>query len=247
MAHGIRIGTAGWSIPRVWADRFPAEGSQLQRYATRLSVAEINSSFYRPHRRETYQRWAASVPPDFRFAVKMPRAITHERRLVGVDDALDAFAAQVSGLEDKFGALLIQLPPSLAFVSDIAAAFMTASVARFPCLIAMEPRHSSWFSSEAEALLAAHRIARVAADPPLVPAAAKPGGWRGFAYFRLHGSPHIYRSDYDEAALAAHAEAASAAAAKGDAWIIYDNTAGGYATGNALASQELVKHDSDMG
>lgn len=246
MAHAIRIGTAGWSIPRAWADRFPADGTHLQRYAARLSAAEINSSFYRPHRRETYQRWAASVGRDFRFAVKMPRTITHERRLVGVEDALDAFAAQASGLEDKLGALLVQLPPSLAFATETAAAFLSLAAARFSCPIALEPRHPSWFSDEAEALLAAHRIARVAADPPLMPAAARPGGWGGFAYVRLHGSPRIYWSDYDPAALAAQAQTASDLAAQAETWIVYDNTAAGCATGNALALEALVKHDSYM-
>lgn len=75
------IGTAGWSIPARHAQAVPAEGSQLQRYATALGGVEINSSFYRPHRPETYARWAASTPASFRFAVKCPRAITHEARL----------------------------------------------------------------------------------------------------------------------------------------------------------------------
>ena len=246
MAHAIRIGTAAWSIPRTWADRFPTEGTHLQRYAARLSAVEINSSFYRPHRRETYERWAASVGRDFRFAVKMPRTITHERRLAGVGEALDAFAAQVGGLNDKLGAILIQLPPSLAFVSDTAGAFLAASAARFAAPIVIEPRHPSWFSNEADSLLDAHRVARVAADPPLMPAAAYPGGWRGFAYVRLHGSPRIYWSDYEEAAVAAQADAALALVASAETWIIYDNTAAGFATGNALALEAFVKHDSDM-
>ena len=62
-----RIGTAGWSIPRIHQVHFPAEGSHLARYAAVFSGAEINSSFYRPHRRSTYERWAASTPDGFRF------------------------------------------------------------------------------------------------------------------------------------------------------------------------------------
>jgi uncharacterized protein YecE (DUF72 family) len=80
MPHDIRIGTAGWSFPRTLED-FPAEGTGLERYAAVFNGVEINSSFYRPHQRKTYERWAASTPAGFRFAVKVaaddhPRAAT---------------------------------------------------------------------------------------------------------------------------------------------------------------------------
>src|SRR5690349_10468566 len=93
----VRIGTAGWSIPKPHAGHFPTAGSHLERYGAVLDAVEINSSFYRPHRPATYERWAASVPEDFRFAVKVPKAITHERRLDGADDLLDRFLSEVAG------------------------------------------------------------------------------------------------------------------------------------------------------
>src|SRR5947209_4980281 len=80
---GVRLGIAGWAIRREHSHRFAEVGSHLQRYATLFKAVEINSCFYRPHRRTTYERWAASVPDTFRFAVKLPKAITHELRLVG--------------------------------------------------------------------------------------------------------------------------------------------------------------------
>ena len=79
----IRIGTAGWSIPKEHAGAFPVEGSHLERYGAVLDAVEINSSFYRPHRRATYERWAGAVPEHFRFAVKVPRAITHHLHVLG--------------------------------------------------------------------------------------------------------------------------------------------------------------------
>ena len=109
------MGTAGWSIPRAVADRFPASGSGIERYSAVLSAAEINTSFYRPHRRSTYERWAASVSGSFRFAVKLPKAITHTQRLVDCDVLLAAFADEIAGLGDRRGPVLIQLPPNLAF------------------------------------------------------------------------------------------------------------------------------------
>ena len=71
------LGTAGWRVPSNLGDRFPDSGSQLARYAAVFNGTEINSSFHRPHRTSTYLRWGASVPDAFRFAVKLPKAITH--------------------------------------------------------------------------------------------------------------------------------------------------------------------------
>ena len=92
----VFVGCAGWSIPRQHASYFPSEGSHLERYARFLPAVEINSSFYRPHKPATYARWAASVPDGFRFLFKLPRAITHERRLRGADAYYVALAAELS-------------------------------------------------------------------------------------------------------------------------------------------------------
>jgi uncharacterized protein YecE (DUF72 family) len=234
------IGTAGWTIPRQYAESFPADGSHLQRYAQRFNVVEINSSFYRPHRRATYERWAASVPENFRFAAKVPRQVTHELRLADTDAALDAFLAQVTGLGDRLGPLLVQLPPSLAFDAQTADRFFAALRSRFAGSVVCEPRHASWFTPRAEEMLTDQRIARVAADPAVVPAAAEPGGWTGLRYVRLHGAPRIYWSDYPLDQIAVHAARLKRASADGNAWCIFDNTAAGAATGNALALGGMI-------
>src|SRR5665213_494195 len=111
----VFIGTAGWSIPTKYAAAFPNTGSHLDRYGTRLKAVEINSSFYRPHQRTTYERWAASVPADFRFSVKLPRSITPNQRLTDCDDLLARFVEESAGLGAKLGVILVQLPPSLAY------------------------------------------------------------------------------------------------------------------------------------
>ncbi|MCW4460139.1 DUF72 domain-containing protein [Sphingomonas sp. BT-65] len=229
----LRIGTAAWALPRDVRDSFPPGASNLERYARRFNATEINSSFYRPHRRSTYVRWAASVSADFRFAVKLPKAITHEARLADCEAPLARFADEIAGLGGKRGPVLVQLPPSFAFDVKLAETFFAQLDAIVGGPIAFEPRHPSWFDAQADALLVAHRVARVAADPAPVPAAAMPGGWRGLAYFRLHGSPRIYWSAYDDAALAAWRQSAVAANAR--SWIILDNTASGAATRDALA------------
>lgn len=235
----LRIGTAGWSLYRV-ADRVPAEGTGLQRYASRFNAVEINTAFYRPHQRKTYERWALSTPADFSFAVKTPKTITHEQRLVGVEEPLARFLEACSGLGAKLGPFLIQLPPSLKFDAGEATRFLTTWRTRTAGATVIEPRHASWFAPEAAALLKAFEIARVAADPAKVPEAAEPGGWTSLIYYRLHGSPVMYRSAYEDPALVQLAEALKRHAATADTWCVFDNTQLGAAGHDALKLMDLT-------
>jgi uncharacterized protein YecE (DUF72 family) len=230
-----RIGTAGWSLPRASAGAFPEEGSNLERYSRRLNAVEINSSFYRPHAVGTYERWAASVPDDFRFAVKVPKEATHVRRLVDTADVLERFLDECRGLGDRLGPLLVQLPPSLAFEAEVAEEFLIELLSRHDGAVALEPRHASWMTDAAEELLRGYRVARVAADPPRAERDREPGGWPGLVYLRLHGSPRIYWSSYEDDRLRDVERTLRAAAGRGaDAWCIFDNTASGAATANAI-------------
>ena len=178
------IGTAGWSLPRASPPPFttgadsPAE-PHLARYARQLTAVEINSSFYRPHQRSTYQRWAAATPPGFRFCVKLPRSITHDARLKNSEALLQTFLEQASGLGDRLGCLLVQLPPSLVLDAPVADIFFASLRRLLPSSVglAVEPRHASWFTPEADALLAHWQAARVLADPVLHDAGRSPGGW----------------------------------------------------------------------
>lgn len=230
----IYIGTAGWAIAKHHADAFPGAGTHLARYARHLNAVEINSSFYRPHQRKTYERWAASVPKDFRFSVKLPRTITHDRRLKDFREPLERFCAEVSGLGGKLAVILVQLPPSLSCDTDDAAALFQA-LKSIPASIVCEPRHASWFTPAADKLLQQLDVARVAADPPRASDDGQPGGWHGLRYWRLHGSPKIYYSDYGKDALAA-----LAARLGPSDWCIFDNTAAFAALGNALQMRAIM-------
>ncbi|KKC26392.1 DUF72 domain-containing protein [Sphingomonas sp. SRS2] len=240
MTDRVFVGTAGWSIASHYRDDFPETGSHLQRYAARFNAVEINSSFHRPHRRATYERWASSVPDGFRFSVKLPRSITHERRLMDFAAPLAAFIDQVEGLGGKLGAILVQLPPSLIFAEAAADAFLAELGSATGAALICEPRHPSWFSASADGLLRDHDVARVAADPAPVPDAGEPGGSASTCYLRLHGSPVIYRSSYDEERQRGYAAMIVRANARGAAWCIFDNTAGMAAIGDALRFRRLV-------
>ncbi|MDP4077482.1 DUF72 domain-containing protein [Acidovorax sp. A1169] len=240
--HGaapLLIGTAGWGLPRASQHRFAKAdptGTHLARYAQHLPAVEINSSFYRPHQRSTYEGWAAATPPAFRFCAKLPRSITHTARLKDTEPLLQAFVHQVQGLGARLGCLLVQLPPSLSCDMAVADGFF-GSLRRLHAEggIAVEPRHASWFTPEGDALLAHWRAARVLADPVLHEHGRAPGGWPGLVYCRLHGSPRVYYSAYDAALIKVLAQRLQTAAREaGSVWCIFDNTARGAATDNAL-------------
>jgi uncharacterized protein YecE (DUF72 family) len=234
----VFVGTAGWNIPRAHRERFPAEGSQLQRYAARLNAVEINTSFYRSHAPAIYERWAAAVPAAFRFAVKVPKTITHERGLLRARDPLHQFLDEIAGLGRRLGPLLVQLPPSLVFDPRIAGRFFDVLRRRHGLPVVCEPRHATWMSAAAERLLARFEIARVAADPPRVSGLERPGGWSGITYFRWHGSPRPYFSPYSSARLTALAE--EIVVQRSETWCIFDNTGSGAAAGNALELRQTL-------
>ena len=236
------VGCAGWSVPRGFAQHFPSMGSHLERYASHFSGVEINSSFYRPHRPQTYAKWAASVPSVFRFSVKVPKVITHEKRLVDTREPLHRFLDEVAALGSKLGPLLVQLPPSLTYDENRATDFFGGLRDVFKGQVVCEPRHVTWFAPEADTLLSAFQVARVAADPALSPQAFEPGGWKELIYYRLHGSPTIYRSAYssefvDELASSFERRMKEPCSA----WCIFDNTAEGAATINALELEKRLR------
>lgn len=229
------IGTAGWSVPQTSREKFPEAGTQLERYASVLKAVEINSSFHRSHRADTYQRWALSVPEDFRFSVKLPKTITHVARLVAYEIELKRFMDEVSGLGDKLGCLLVQLPPSLDFDPAAAEQFFVSLLAETSCAVVVEPRHTTWFGIEAGRVLRALGVSRVAADPAVVQAAAEPGGSSRVVYFRLHGSPNVYSSPYTESYLQGLAfRLRKYSKTNSPVWCMFDNTIKGEAAANAL-------------
>ena len=243
----VRIGTAGWSIPRAAAFRFETAGTHLERYSRLLRCVEINSSFHRPHATATYAKWRDSTPPGFRFAVKMPRAITHERQLRDARNPFATFLAQSDGLAEKRGPMLVQLPPSLTFDASVVTRFLDVVRRVYEGPMVCEPRHATWFSPAVTALLERYRISRVAADPPPVPEATAPAGWPHVAYFRLHGSPRKYWSRYGENDIATLATTVRGLPTAVDVWCVFDNTASGAALENAWELRERLIVDPPPG
>jgi uncharacterized protein YecE (DUF72 family) len=238
----VRVGCAGWNIPKQFASEFASDGTHLQRYSRKFLCTEINSSFYRTHRLQTWQRWAESVPENFQFSVKAPRAITHDGLLQPDHAKLNDFLQQIDLLRKKLGPILFQLPPSLEFDARRTTAFFTLLREMHNGEVVLEPRHKSWFRRGAEVLLTEFRVARVSSDPGIIPEAKDPGGWNGLVYFRLHGFPRKYYSAYDPEFLSSLSILMSHLSRDSHVWCIFDNTASGAAVGNALELQTLLLH-----
>ena len=175
------IGTAGWSIPRASAHRFAASGTHLQRYSSTLRCVEIDSCFYRSHARATYTRSAAEARPAFRFAVKLPRMITHDQELRRARVPLERFLEDTGGLGDKRGPILVQLPPALAFDTRVAGRFFDCFRERYGGLVVCEPRHQTWFCDAADRLLTGTRWPGSRQTHREDPETARPGAGAGSA------------------------------------------------------------------
>jgi uncharacterized protein YecE (DUF72 family) len=157
---------------------------------------------------------------------------------------LERFLGEIAALEEKLGPVLVQLPPRLGFERATVEQFFTDLRARFAGAVVCEPRHKTWFAADAERLLEKLRIGRVAADPPRAEADGRPGGDRSTVYYRLHGSPKIYYSAYSEGALDRIAgQLAHDLSGAEQAWCVFDNTAEGAATIDALALAQRLAAD----
>lgn len=228
-------------VPKLHAHAVAAEGSHLQRYAQAMHCVEINSTFYRPHQAKTFERWAASTPENFRFAVKLSKTVTHEAKLCRCGAELAAFFDNVRPLGEKLGPVLVQLPPKLAFEEGAAREFFATVRELHQGQVVVEPRHASWFAPNVERLLRDFEVARAMADPPAGSAlAGEPGGWAGLRYFRLHGSPRKYWSQYGEDFLRTLADRIKGEKRADEVWVIFDNTAQNHALGDALALRKLL-------
>jgi uncharacterized protein YecE (DUF72 family) len=268
----VRIGTSGWIYPH-WRGPFYPSGLVQRRELTylseRLPTVEVNGTFYSLTRPSACEAWRAAVGPDFVFALKGSRYITHMLKLSRFDKPLaNFFASGILELGRQMGPILWQLPPNLGFQRERARAFFEAvprdiasaerwarrhdqrttgrSTLRAPdgrqALVrhAVEPRHPSWFTEAALDELRALDVALVAADT----AGKHPfalARTAGFAYFRLHGATQLYASRYEDADLGTWAARVRQLRDEGtDVYVYFDNDARAHAPWDAMRLQAAV-------
>lgn len=201
MSADFRIGTQGWSYPD-WLGSFYPEGTSSARfltvYAKAFSAVEVDSSFYAVPPASHFLGWRDRTPENFRFALKLPGELTHERRLRGGDEILNTFCKRAELLEDKLGVILVQLPPSFTVAERSA---LESFIERLPAgfRFAVEFRHADWLKSDVLDVLRAGGVGHAISEGPWIAAerlrdvALQPTA--DFAYLRWLGDrPHL--SDY---------------------------------------------------
>lgn len=187
----LRLGTSGWSH-RDWAGKlYPhdmAAADYLAAYAQHFSTVEIESTFYDIPSLQTVQAWYRRAPDDFMFCPCVPRAITHDQHLDQAARTLETFLDVISGLGEKLGPLLLQLPENFRYTErERFETFLQSLPRHFQ--FAVEFRHGSWIKDTTFALLESYGIAWVVVDAPFLPRLARVTA--PFAYVRWHGRPGI--------------------------------------------------------
>ncbi len=199
----LYIGTSGWNYDHWHGVLYPRglkPQSYLRHYATRLSSVEISESFSHLPAEAEFEQWADAVPPDFVFAVMVPKSITHGRRLRDSAGPWAAFLARARRLGSKLGPLLIQLPPTMRCDIGLLERFLDTAPEAREHRLALQARHDSWFDPLAMYDLRRLGIAVVIEhserypEAPHVPTAP-------FLYLRFHGPGQMFASRYRTADL----------------------------------------------
>jgi uncharacterized protein YecE (DUF72 family) len=175
----ILIGVGGWTYEPWRGTFFPPNlprARELSYASSHLGTIEINGTFYRTQKPESFRRWARETPDGFVFSVKAPRYATNRPRLAEAGSSIEwFFASGVGELGAKLGPVLWQLPPNKRFDADDLAAFLgmlPRSVDGQPVRHALEVRHESFRSRQSVTLLRRHRVALVFTDSPKYPSIA---------------------------------------------------------------------------
>jgi uncharacterized protein YecE (DUF72 family) len=231
------VGTSGWQYAE-WRGLFYPDGVPqrvwLERFAESFATVEINNAFYRLPERDTFVGWRERTPGDFRFAVKMSRFLTHVRRLRDPREPVERFMRRATGLGDKLGPVLLQLPPTMR--ADAAA--LDETLGCFPpgVRVAVEPRHESWWTDEIKATLERHNAALTWADRrgrPVTPL------WRtaDFTYVRFHEGRARPWPRYGRTSLGSWVDRVP----DGDAYLYFNNDQAGAAVADARALAALAR------
>lgn len=238
-AGEVRVGCSGW-VYNHWREVFYPKGlpqrAWFDFYAERFDTVEINNSFYRLPKPETFEGWRKRSPEGFRFAVKGSRFITHIKRLKDPPESITRFFESADKLESRAGPILWQLAPSFQRDDERLADFLRALPRQH--LHTFEFRHKSWLTREVYALLGEHRAALCIPDRPDLPRDLR--RTTDWTYVRLHSSNHD-DGDYSHQELDTWAKRIREWAGEGcDVWVYFDNDQHGFAVRNAQYLREQL-------
>jgi uncharacterized protein YecE (DUF72 family) len=243
--HEVRIGCSGWNYGH-WRERVYPKGLPTRRwlahYSTLFDTVEINNTFYRLPNRAAVQAWVDETPPEFHFAVKASRYLTHIKRLSDLGPGLTRFYERIEPLVEspKLGPILWQLPPNFQRDDERLSAALAALPRGRHCF---EFRHESWFSPEVYALLAGHDVALVIGDHPERPIQAHEltTGW---TFLRFHYGSRGRNGNYSDSELETWARRIRQWRRRVDVYAYFNNDWEGYAVRNGLRLRDLLGLES---
>jgi uncharacterized protein YecE (DUF72 family) len=235
------IGTSGYSYKN-WRGQFYPPGvpqkAWLTFYAQHYNAVEINATFYRPFPEHVFAHWYEITPAEFRFVLKAPKVITHEKALDDLDAELQQFVSSIGGLKEKLTAVLWQFPAS------VQAAPLQERFQKFLGMLpqgikhVFEFRHASWFTEETYALLNQFHAGFVMNDSPHFQSREVITGQ--LVYVRFHGSDKLYNSLYSSDQLRAWADKIAPYLDRCDIYLFFNNTYAGQALDNAKEMLQLL-------
>ncbi len=205
-AAPVHVGIGGWDYDP-WRGTFYPEGlprrAQLEHAARHVTAIEINATFYRLQKRESFERWAAMVPDDFRFTIKAARYCTNRKHLGDAAEAIGRFCSQgFTSLGDKLGPILWQLPPTKKFDAAELSLFLSMLPTRRDGIAlrhAIEVRHESFRCRQFVAMAQAAGVAICVADSDDYPCIADLTA--DFVYARLRRTREAEPTGYSPAEL----------------------------------------------
>ncbi len=236
------IGTSGWTYDH-WKGRFYPQDlpqkSWFTYYASQFSAVEVNATFYRTFKDQTYHNWRECAPQGFGYVLKAPRMITHRKYLLNVSADIHAFYQSCTLLQDKFEMILLQVAPNMPY--DLQHLRAALSAFPDPTRVAVEFRRSEWHNPDVMALLRTVGATICNVDSPQQKLTDNLTSNR--AYLRLHGRKRWYASNYSDDELNEIAELARNLVQKGAdrVYIFFNNDYEGYAPANARALQATLK------
>ena len=237
------IGTSGW-VYKDWKGVFYPDSLSQQKwfgyYAQHFRSVEINATFYRFFKDSTYQKWYKRAPDDFKYVLKVPRLISHYKKLQDADDIIKSFEQSAMLLKEKLGNLLLQIPSNMPYEPErLDKALKTF---QHPELISVEIRKKEWLTDEFLDILHKNKSSYCNPDEP---------GWKldhnltsQTGYLRLHGRNDWYNHEYDATEMDEIRDCAFSLSEQGarQVFIFFDNTAYGYALKNAMELINIMEH-----
>jgi len=239
------VGTSGWTYDD-WKGCFYPKGLPKSRwfdyYSSRFPAVEINATFYRAFKDQTYLKWRERAPQDFGYVLKAPKNITHRKYLVDVEADVQVFIQSAALLEDKLEMILLQVAPGTPY--DLERLQKALLAFNEPTQVAVEFRNPRWFTDEVADLLKAVGATFCNPDSPRQKLTDILTSNR--AYLRLHGREHWYSYNYSHEELIEIAKVAREMTRRGAnrVYIFFNNDFEGYAPANALALLDILRDQS---